>query len=341
MNEKTVITGNRKIYSNDEYYINFDMQSGYEVMSGVKGNPDPFSLVFPSLLDIGIKGSCPNKCEFCYQGDKQEPDMSLEDFKTIIDQTKDHTMQVALGGRGDPETHKDFEEILKYCRDNYVVPNYTTSGQRMTSDHLLLSKKYTGAVAVSYYPTLKKNYYDITKEMIERGIKTNMHIIFYKPYEEDIFEFLSTGQYGLRVPEGLNAIIFLLYKPAGKACLKPELVPSNESIKRFLDLILHYTNKVYPETKIKIGVDSCLACRMIPFANFKKLDQTSIDVCESARMSAYITPSMKLMPCSFGYEEIHGVSLKNATIRDVWTNNRLFINFRKALEEKPVCPLGY
>jgi MoaA/NifB/PqqE/SkfB family radical SAM enzyme len=341
MNERTVIIGNHKIYANEKYYIMFDMKSGYEVLSGVNENLDPFSLVLPSLLDIGIKGNCPNKCDFCYQGDKQEPDMSLKNFKKIIDQVKDHTMQVALGGRGDPETHKDFEKILKYCRDNNVVPNYTTSGQQMTTNDLKLSKQYTGAVAISYYPTLKRHYYDITKSMIDMKIKTNLHIIFYKPYEEDIFEFLSTGKYGLNVPEGLNAIIFLLYKPAGRACLKPELIPSNKSIERFLDLVLHYMKNIYPLTKIKVGVDSCLSCRMKSFESFKKLDQTSIDICEGARMSAYISPSMKFMPCSFADEEKYGVSLENETIRDVWTNNKIFIDFRKSLEEHPVCPLGY
>jgi MoaA/NifB/PqqE/SkfB family radical SAM enzyme len=206
---------------------------------------------------------------------------------------------------------------------------------------LKLSKQYCGAVAVSYYPTLKRHYYDITKSMIEHEIKTNLHIIFYKPYEDDIFEFLSTGKYGLKVPAGLNAIIFLLYKPAGKACLKPELVPSNESIERFLDLVVHYMKSIYPLTKIKVGVDSCLSCRMKSFESFKKLDQEVIDICESARMSAYISPSMKFMPCSFADEEKYGVSLENETIRDIWTNNKIFINFRKSLAENPVCPLGY
>lgn len=341
MNEKTVIIGNHKLYANDQYCISFDMEDGYEVLSGIHGKPDPFSLVMPSLLDIGIKGSCPNKCDFCYQGDKKEPDMTLKNFKKIIDQVKDHTMQVALGGRGDPETHKHFEEILKYCRDNNVVPNYTTSGQRLTPDSLKISKKYCGAVAVSYYPNLKRHYYDITKSMIDMDIKTNLHIIFYKPYEKDIFEFLSTGKYGLKVPEDLNAIIFLLYKPAGRANLKPELVPSDESIQRFLDLILHYMKSIYPQTNIKVGVDSCLACRMMKLENFKKLDQTSIDICESARMSAYITPSMKLMPCSFANEHQYAISLKDKTIRDVWNYHKNFIKFRESLFSKPVCPLGY
>jgi MoaA/NifB/PqqE/SkfB family radical SAM enzyme len=339
--ERTLIVDTKKLYVNEEYSIYFDMKSGYEILTGVNGNPDPFSLVLPSLLDIGIKGTCPNKCEFCYQGDKNEPDMTLKNFKIIIDQVKDHTMQVALGGRGDPDTHKDFKEILMYCRENNVIPNYTTSGQRLTPVELNLSKQYCGAVAVSYYPTLKKNYYDITTTMIDMNIKTNLHIIFYKPYEKNIFEFLSTGKSGLKLPEGLNLILFLLYKPAGRAYLKPELVPSNESIEKFLELVLTYMKDIYPQTHIKLGVDSCLACRMNQFKSFKKLDQTSIDICEGARMAAYISPTMKFMPCSFADEDKYGVSLENETIRDVWTNNPIFLKFRKDLAEQPVCPLRY
>ncbi len=93
----------------DEYLIIFNPKNGKELLTGINGNPDPFALDYPSMLDIGIMGHCDNKCTFCYQGDGDEPNMSLEGFKRIIDQSKDHVNQVALGGRGDPNQHENFQ----------------------------------------------------------------------------------------------------------------------------------------------------------------------------------------------------------------------------------------
>ena len=42
----------------------------------------------------------------CYQANNVYDDMSYEDYKMIINQCKNRTFQVALGGRGDPNKHK-------------------------------------------------------------------------------------------------------------------------------------------------------------------------------------------------------------------------------------------
>lgn len=112
--------------------ILFNNKTGEEILSGIHGNPDPFILESPSMIDIGIMGHCYNNCDICYQGNTNIPNMTLDNFKLIIDQTKLHINQVALGGKGDPNKHENFEDILKYCVENNVVPNYTTSGNGLT-----------------------------------------------------------------------------------------------------------------------------------------------------------------------------------------------------------------
>ena len=51
----------------------------------------------------------------CYQSGMlvQKPNMNLEDFRSIVEQSKGKCNQFALGGRGDPDQHEHFEEILK------------------------------------------------------------------------------------------------------------------------------------------------------------------------------------------------------------------------------------
>jgi MoaA/NifB/PqqE/SkfB family radical SAM enzyme len=125
-----------KVFSNKKYRIIFEMETGTEIIAGINGNPDPFCLELPALLDIGIMGTCERKCAFCYQGHINKPNMTLNDFKLIINQVKHHVNQVALGGRGDPNKHKDFKKILEYCRKNNVIPNYTTSGFKLTDEEI-------------------------------------------------------------------------------------------------------------------------------------------------------------------------------------------------------------
>ena len=57
-------------FRNEEYEIFFDPSTGFEILRGVNGRPDPFSLELPSLLDIGVMGHCINKCPFCLRANK-------------------------------------------------------------------------------------------------------------------------------------------------------------------------------------------------------------------------------------------------------------------------------
>ena len=47
-----------KIVRNKKYEIRYNCDTGREETEGVNGNPDPTVLDYPSLIDIGIMGSC-------------------------------------------------------------------------------------------------------------------------------------------------------------------------------------------------------------------------------------------------------------------------------------------
>ena len=106
--------------------------------NGKQTNEEPFMASFPHLIDVGIMGHClfgqTGLCAKagigCYQSGltTQKPNMSLEDFKSIVMECKGRVHQFALGGRGDPDQHENFEDILKLCRENNIVPNFTSSG---------------------------------------------------------------------------------------------------------------------------------------------------------------------------------------------------------------------
>ena len=336
-----------KVITTDKYEILFNSKDGTEITQGINGYDDPFILEYPSLMDIGIMGKCDNKCVYCYQGDKTQDNMKLEHFKRIIDESKDHITQVALGGRGNPNKHENFKEIIEYCVSNGVVPNYTTSGIDLTDEEIEISK-LCGAVAVSMH---EKDYtWDAIKRFQNSINKTNIHFVLSKKHLKTSFKLLlGQDPWDNKVDfTKLNAIIFLLFKPQGrgKDLNKDEWILSSEEIQMFGKLLLSPEVKIVMRSlrkfNFKVGGDSCLFCKIkkagvvIP-----KHVEESIDTCEGARMSCYMTPDMKFLPCSFGDHDLLGESILDNSIKYIWDNGKEFLRFRDSLKnDAAVCPFG-
>jgi hypothetical protein len=334
--EGTVVFGVfDKEVSTQKYKILFNTKSGHEVLTGINGNPDPFVLEMPSMIDCGVMGHCKNKCQVCYQGHISEPNMSLKDFKRLIDEVKDHTNQIALGGRGDPNHHENFKEIIEYARKNDVVPNYTTSGIALTSDQVEISK-LCGAVAVSDY---NAEFTDKALRMfMDAKIKTNIHTIFSSLSSYYCGKILDGNDVwdGKVDLDRLNAVIFLLFKACGNGRFHPDLIPESEHVSSFSKKLK--TTK----TKFKIGFDSCMINLISKYHEFEKEQKLGLDFCESSRMSVYISPNMKLVPCSFANHELFGVDLNKLSVYDAWNKSSEFQVFRSFLEKEPTkCPVGF
>lgn len=328
-----------KCFSNEDYQIFFNTQTGLEVLKGREGKEDPFYTHLPTLLDIGIMGHCHNQCSFCYQGDNEQPNMTFKNFKSIIDQVDHHVNQVALGGRGDPNKHEDFKKIVEYARKNNVVPNYTTSGFDLTDEEVEISK-VCGAVAVSDYGN--SYTYEAINKFINAGIKTNIHLMFTSSSFHKCLKIIN-GYNPWKGPykdseffdnEKLNAVILLLFKPQGRGENCVGLAPSPYELKVVAESILKTRNT------FKIGMDSCLANHIFKHTTVDGINRLSLDSCEGARMSAYITPDMKMMPCSFADSNV-SVQM-NRPIHEIWQKSRPFTKFRTALKKNSFsCPAGF
>jgi len=316
------------------YDIYFNSKTGVEVLKEKDGFPEPFSLEFPSLLDIGIMGSCPNSCSFCYQGEIKEPNMKLEHFKLLADQIKDKTMQVALGGRGDPNKHENFKEIVQYCRENNIAPSYTTSGNNLTDEEVEASKT-CGAIAVSNYD--QPFTYTALEKFMNAGIKTNIHFVLTRSTIIDafkIFEGKDVWDNKINLNK-LNAIVFLLFKPQGKGKVLPYLSPTYDQMKKFSEMFTH------SKARFKVGADSCTVNHVQRHIKIEGFLKNCLDSCEGARMSCYVSPTMKFYPCSFCDHDKYNLSLLEKPIEYYW-NQEPFIKFREKIKKYPnICPAGF
>lgn len=329
-----------KKYIDDKYrfYETFNTETGATIRSGIidifgkETKEDPFMRSFPQLIDVGIMGHC-TSCHVCpvgcYQGgaQKAQPNMKLEDFKKIVDQCKDKVFQFALGGRGNPNQHENFKEILEYCHENQIKPNYTTSGIDLTDEQIILTKKYCGAVAVSEY------YQDFTRNAVKRflaaGMKTNIHFVLSNSSIDYAIDILQ-GKYD-NLYKGINAFVFLAHKPVGLGSQKEVLNAKDPKVIKFFDLINESIKQ--KSFKFGIGFDSCSIAGIINMA--KNINTQYTDTCEGARFSCYISSDMVMVPCSFDQEHFWGIDLNNYSIQEAWESKK-FDAFRNSLSKS--CP---
>lgn len=364
----------------------------------------------PHLIDVGVMGSCIHGQSGlclkagvkCYQNGitTSGQNMTLENFKRVIDEIKSRTFEVALGGRGDVDCHENFEEILSYARTNHVVPNFTTSGLGMTPEKAAICKKYCGAVAVSQYSRIAdhpvvayrkntteytpfyKSYNDIPVKftlnnmnqdcyrenqsyiinneefdwmderdftdgfldgeyilykvynekqkpnytlnainmLLDAGVITNIHYVLSNTtIDEAILRLRYNG-----FPRGVNAVIFLLHKPVGLGDESDVIKYDDPRLRTFFDL-------VDQKHDFKIGFDSCTIPAILNFS--KRINMNSVDTCEAARFSMYITADMIALPCSFdNVNQKYAFDLKNGTIQDAWDSEQ-FNKFRSIFND--------
>lgn len=328
----------RCIIEDTKYHFKsaFDTDTGFYLRTGILDENgmdtgvDPFMASFPHLIDVGVMGHCIHgktglcvKAGIgCYQSGLlvEQPNMTVENFRSIAEQCRGRCNQLALGGRGDPDQHEYFEELLKISRENNLVPNFTTSGYGMTPEIAQLCKKYCGAVAVSWY---RSDYtLNAIQMLLDAGVKTNIHYVLGRNSIDEALERLKNDD----LPQGINAIIFLLHKPAGQGSRANVLDFSDIRVKQFFEQI----DSPHP---FKVGMDSCNVPGAINYC--KKVFFESLDTCEGGRYSCYIGADMIMVPCSFDQKKQYQVSLEDMTIEEAW-NSEPFEKFRDRM--RGACP---
>lgn len=328
----------RYIINDTKYHFKsaFDTETGAYVRTGVLDKDghdtgaDPFMASFPHLIDVGVMGHCihgkTGLCAKagigCYQSGMliEKPNMTVEDFRWIAEQCDGRCNQLAFGGRGDPDQHESFEELLKISREHHLVPNFTTSGYGMTPELAALCKQYCGAVAVSWYRseyTLKA-----IQMLLEVGVKTNIHYVLGANSIDEAIRGLGENNF----PQGVNAVIFLLHKPVGQGSKANMLSFDDPRVKGFFAEV----DKRHP---FKVGLDSCNVPGAINYC--KSILPESLDTCEGGRYSCYISSDMVMVPCSFDQERRYEVSLREMNIEEAW-NSKPFEAFRAKM--RGACP---
>lgn len=337
---KLSISDTRKIVESENYNYTFNFKNGLFLRWGKNKEEDPLYAPFPEILDLEISsGPCSQKCKFCYKENGSGPlkNMSFGTFKNIFHKiNKNNTLTQIAFGITDIYTNPDFFKMMKYCRENNVVPNYTTSGFDLDKKAVQKTKEYCGAVSVSIHD--KEKAFNAIKAFTDSGMsQVNVHWVLMQENIQETYDIIEELSKDERTKK-LNCLVLLAYKPKGR---NKEVFHSIKDSSVYKDLMNHAK-----KFNINLGFDSCSAPNV-----FKAVEETDFDLfnmigeaCESTLFSSYINVEGDFYPCSFteneeGWET--GISVVEATNFDeVWFNPRT-VAFRDKLlnmQRKCDCP---
>ena len=174
--------------------------------------------------------------------------------------------------------------------------------------------------------------FNTIERLMDADIKTNIHFIFSRVSAEIACRLIQgddiwDGKVDL---DRLDAIVFLLFKPAGRG-KDLDWSPTVEQLKVFAEVIKK------PDCKFKVGMDSCLVNKVAQARQLTPLEDMYADTCEGARMSCYITPDERIVPCSFGDHDKYGIDISKGNLQEVWKTGKPFIKFREVLADTKAC----
>lgn len=314
-----------KRFVKQHYTTVFSPNTGFFARIEDSGHGEPFwSEHGPELLDIAITNWCDRGCAFCYRKSAEDGShMSLANYEEIIRQAKDlHAVQVALGG-GNPNQHPDFPAILRLTRERYgIVPNYTTNGRGLTEPVLDASARFCGAVAVSAYAPYTETAAAI-EHLKARGIPTNIHFMLTSQSVDTAIEWLQSPPAFVRAAD---ALVFLNYKPVGRAVDQRLLLNRSDRLEEFFRLA------TTAQTPFRVGFDTCTITGL---ARLGRAPAVSIEGCDAGRFSLFVSEKMEVYPCSFMVEAGYpGIPLAGTSLARIWREHVGFRGIRDKHREQ-------
>lgn len=93
-----------------------------------------------SKIYVEITNYCNLACSFCSKDKREKKEMSVDEFKLVINRIKEYTDSIYLHVKGEPLLHSHLDEILSICDDNRINVKITTNGTLLKKKKDILLK---------------------------------------------------------------------------------------------------------------------------------------------------------------------------------------------------------
>lgn len=130
---------------------------------------------------VEITNKCNKSCTFCVSSKRNLNQMSVDNFKYVINQVKPYTDYIYLHVLGEPLIHSEFDKILRICDDMNVNVNITTNGTLLKKRlNIILNHKCVRQINISLHSMLKDDNYleDILYSVEQILNKTKIYIVY-------------------------------------------------------------------------------------------------------------------------------------------------------------------
>ncbi len=128
---------------------------------------------------VEITNICNLNCSFCSKDYLEKKEMSLEEFKIIIEKIKPYTDYIYLHVKGEPLLHNEIDEILSICDEKNMIVNITTNGTLLKDRYEVLNNhKCIRQINVSLHSENSKEKYFEEVFDICKKLSTKMFISY-------------------------------------------------------------------------------------------------------------------------------------------------------------------
>lgn len=204
---------------------------------------------------------------------------------------------------------------------------------RIRNSHVHISRNTVSVNKKNYchgYRVIGTHGVNLCATKISRKIMLSVELAHFLIYNVLSKKSIREAVYRVKngaFPKGINAIVFLLYKPVGLASQDYVIGYDDPDYLELLRLVTSI------DCNWKYGFDTCQSPAIYKFAPGVAIE--SIEFCEAARFSMYINSRCIAFPCSFGIgDDTFSVNLKQHSLQEAWESES-FAKFRE--KQTKVC----
>lgn len=162
------------------FWTLFNRKTGSKVLFFINDNKNAIEKsTTPQLVDFKITDYCNFGCKFCYQSSNvQGNHADLVYIKSIIYSLHClKTFELVLGG-GEPTTHPDFKEIVKYAYSKGLITSFTTKNIDLIQDQYFLEFVTQYCSSFAFSPNTEKDIYTLYSVLSEHDSLSDLNSDF-------------------------------------------------------------------------------------------------------------------------------------------------------------------
>ena len=290
---------------------------------------------YPFSVGWAITNKCNLRCKHCNMnsGKELENELTEKECYSIIDELSENNIQKIGFFGGEPLVREDFFKIAGYAVKKGIFVNFTTNAL-LIDDNMIKNELYKfELIRVSldgpnpetheYIRNLPGSFnktIENIKKMTENGINVGVVTCISRKnvdYIEEMIDLLEK----LKVKSWFIPIL----APAGRGNNLKDQVLEPKEVKNLLIKIEQLTKK----TNFSINLD-------LPYSVLLKEKNNKINAsCPAAITELVIFANGDISPCC--EIPIMGGNIRKNTIKDIWNNSKVFIEFRNRSLLKGKC----